>query len=195
MSLDIIIGPMFSGKTTELLRRLYTLSYVGKKCLYLNHCLDKRETSDMSTHNPIIKKLDNKINSIKINSITDNIHILQEYDVIGIDEGQLFTNLKEPINKLINEFDKHVIISGLNSDYKQDKFGEIIDLITICDKIDKLSPYCVDCAKDGLVVDAIFTKRLTDETEVVSIGYDEYKPVCRKCYKIIIKYKIENIKL
>ena len=69
MSLDLIIGPMFCGKTTELLRRLYTLSYVGKKCLYINHLLDTRENTTVSTHNPIINKLDDKIDSIKTKSL------------------------------------------------------------------------------------------------------------------------------
>ena len=64
MSLDLIIGPMFSGKTTELIRRLNTLQSIGQKCIYINSILDSRNTQNFSTHNPAISQL-GSIQSIK----------------------------------------------------------------------------------------------------------------------------------
>ena len=67
MSLEIIIGPMFSGKTTELLRELTGYNAINKKCIYVNSSLDTREDNNFSTHNPLIKGLN--INSMKIDKI------------------------------------------------------------------------------------------------------------------------------
>ena len=67
----------------------------------------------------------------------------------------------------------------------------ILDLILICDKIDKLSPYCVDCGEKGIITNAIFSKKKHENvvyqaiakcTSVLIGGSDQYKPVCRNCY-------------
>lgn len=113
MSLDLIIGPMFSGKTTELIRRLTKFASVGKKCLYINSSIDTREKNNFSTHNPTITRLNN-IESIKIKEFNNNfIKDISHYDIIGIDESQLFTsNLKYNVLSLVEQYDKHVIMSG-----------------------------------------------------------------------------------
>ena len=76
MSLDLIIGPMFSGKTTELVRRLNTFAAIGKKCVYINSSLDNREEKDFSTHNPDLKSL-TKIDSMKVQFI--NYQFIKSY--------------------------------------------------------------------------------------------------------------------
>ena len=184
MSLEIIIGPMFSGKTTELIRRLNTFASIGKKCLYVNCSLDNREEKDFSTHNPDLNSI-SKIDSIKVffinNHFTDKV---KNYDVIGIDESQLFgVNLStNTINYLVDELDKKIIISGLNSDFRRNKFGKILDLIPVCDSIVKLYPYCKTCSEKGKVTKALFSKKITDDDSIVDVGYNNYIPVCRKCY-------------
>jgi len=184
MSLEIIIGPMFSGKTTELIRRLNTFASIGKKCLYVNCSLDNRGNKDFSTHNPDLNSI-SKIDSIKV-SIINNYFIEQvkDYEVIGIDESQLFgVNLStNTINYLVDELDKKIIISGLNSDYKRNKFGKILDLIPVCDSVVKLYPYCKTCSEKGIVTKALFSKKITGCDSIVDVGYDNYIPVCRKCY-------------
>ena len=62
MSLDVILGPMFSGKTTELIRRLTTLSFVGKKCIFINNSLDNREKTSLNTK---------RINGLKLSTPTN----------------------------------------------------------------------------------------------------------------------------
>jgi len=185
MSLDLIIGPMFSGKTTELIRRLTKFASVGKNCLYINSDKDTREDKNFSTHNPNITKLDN-IESVKIKEL-NNIFLdgISNYDIIGIDESQLFhSNMKHHVLYLVEQHNKHVIMSGLNGDFLRNKFGSILDLIPYCDRITKLSAYCSYCAKNGIIKDAHFSKRRdTSNTEVIQIGYTSYIPVCRTCYK------------
>ena len=103
MSLDLIIGPMFSGKTTELIRRLTTLSYIGKKCLFINNKKDIRSNETYSTHNPNINSINN-IDSVKLKDFSE-VEFVTKYDVIGIDEAQLFDNLRDFVCKLVNIYD------------------------------------------------------------------------------------------
>ena len=184
MSLEIIIGPMFSGKTTELIRRLNTFASIGKKCLYVNCGLDNRENKNFSTHNPDLNSI-SKMDSIKVLFINKYFASqVEDYDVIGIDESQLFgVNLStNTIKYLVDELDKKIIISGLNSDYKRNKFGKILDLIPVCDSIVKLYPYCKTCSESGKITKALFSKKITDNESVIDVGYNNYIPVCRKCY-------------
>jgi thymidine kinase len=182
MSLEIIIGPMFSGKTTELIRRLTTFKSIGKKCIYINSCLDTRGNKDFSTHNPLIKDLD--IDSMKIDKINnDFISKIINYDVIGIDESQLFQGgMTDIISHIVDDMGIIVIVSGLNGDFKKNKFGNILDLIPHCDSVIKLYPYCKSCGDKGNITKALFSKRINGEDEVVVVGYDNYIPVCRECY-------------
>ena len=71
MSLNLIIGPMFSGKTTELIRQLNKFSSIGQKCIYINSSLDIRETTNFSSHNPSLKKIGDNIDSVKINNMNN----------------------------------------------------------------------------------------------------------------------------
>ena len=183
MSLELIIGPMFSGKTTELLRRLTTYNSIGKKCIYINSELDTREDDNFSTHNPLIKEVN--IDSLKVKKIDDTLlQNVNKYDVIGIDESQLFNGLLEGcVLKMIDVMEKIVIVSGLNGDYKRQKFGKILDLIPHCDSIIKLYPYCKSCGDNGVITKALFSKKISGDDSIIDVGYNNYIPVCRKCYK------------
>ena len=101
MSLKIITGGMFSGKSTELLRLLSTYVEIGSKCLYINHSKDDRnKTTDVpfSTHHPFLipknyqaESEDNTLGSIEFKSMNSlNNLILESYDVIAIDEAHFF---------------------------------------------------------------------------------------------------------
>jgi len=167
-----------------LIRRLNTFAAIGKKCVYINSSLDNREEKDFSTHNPDLKSL-SKIDSMKVRFINYQfIEKVKMYDVVGIDESQLFgCNLLIPtIEYLIDKLDKKLILSGLNGDFKRKKFGKIIDLIPICDTIIKLYPYCSNCSKSGKVEKALFSKKINGNDNVIDVGYDNYIPLCRKCF-------------
>ena len=78
------------------------------------------------------------------------------------------------------ELNKKVYICGLDGDFERKKFGTLLDLIPLCDKVCKLTSLCSLC-KDG--TPGIFSMRLTKESEQIVVGSDNYIPVCRKCYK------------
>ena len=189
-SLDIITGPMFSGKSTELLRRLNICSELGFSTLYINCSLDTREEGGFSTHNPSIKSIGN-LTSIKLDKeltieyIKDSI-ILEKFNVIGIDEAQMFSGLKNIVLSLVDDYKKRVIVAGLNGDFRRQKWGEIPDLVSYCDNFTKLNSVCSICSKiKNELVDAPFTKRLTSSKETLLVGNDDkYAAVCRNCYFI-----------
>ena len=182
------MGPMFSGKSTELIRRLNIFSELNFPTLYINSKLDDRSNKDFSTHNPTIKSI-GKIASIKLDRdfsmklLQKNIN-LDTFNVIGIDEAQLFTGLEKVVIELVQKYNKKVIIAGLNGDYKREKFGEIIDLIPFADNVTKLNSVCSFCSEEkGQLVEAPFTKRMSNSVKTILIGGDSaYKAACRKCY-------------
>ena len=174
MSLSIIMGNMFSGKTSELIRRLKRYNIIGKKIVVINSSKDTRSPEEvLKTHDGI------KFPCLKVENITDCI-MNEEFchaDIIAIDEAQFFTCLKDFVHMCLF-LKKSVIIVGLDGDYKQRKFGEIIDCIPMACEVTKLSALCMEC-KNGTA--GPFTKRLIecDNTELVG-GEESYKAVCRK---------------
>jgi len=181
--LHLIIGPMYSGKTTEILRRLNIYSEMGFETLYLNTKLDNRSGENFSTHSSFISNA-GKIDTISVLKLRDSLDEIMKYKVIGIDEAQMFSGLKEFVLDLVETHKKTIIVGGLNGDFKREKFGEIIDLIPYCDSIETLNPFCLACSQEGNYTNAIFSKRLdmNNTDKIVIGGKNEYIPVCRKCY-------------
>lgn len=186
--LDIIIGPMYAGKSTELLRRLHTMSEVGFKCVYINHSVDSRSMEAYSTHNPALKIGESsKLSMIKMSNLHDlEDKILTHTDVIGIDEAQFFDDLS-CIDTWITVYKCRVIVAGLDSDFRKQKFGKILDLIPNCNSVTKLLAYCEHCSKKRKVCMAPFTARKIMDTTlddtVVSVGsHDKYSALCRNCH-------------
>tara|TARA_B100000886_G_C20391606_1_gene478519 strand:+ start:505 stop:1029 length:525 start_codon:yes stop_codon:yes gene_type:complete len=166
--LHLIIGPMFSGKTTELLRIANRLKSINDNILLVNYEEDKRYSSEnISTHNLI------QMNC----TFTKNLLNLKydSYDIICINEGQFFIDLIEFCNIYLKH-NKKIYVCGLDGDINQQKFGNMIDLIPICDSVVKLNAFCKIC-KNGTL--APFTKRITDNKEIKLIGTNEYIAVCR----------------
>ena len=167
-ALNLIIGPMFSGKKTELLRIAKRLSSINLKVLLLNYHEDTRySTTEMSTHDQ---------SSLPCVFVKDLLAVnYDDYDIVCINEAQFFGDLVQ-FCKNVLEKNKSLYVCGLDGDYKQEKFGEILDLVPLSDSITKLHAFCTIC-KNG--TPAHFTKRLCKNEEQKLIGTSEYIPVCR----------------
>jgi len=171
--LEIVIGCMFSGKSTELIRRCNRYKAIGHSILYINHSNDTRTTDFIQTHNK------NKEKAIKLNTLMPFLESI-EYttsSVIGIDEAQFFPDLYEFV-VASEKKNKKIIIAGLDGDFNRKPFGKILECIPLCDEIVKLT--ALD--KDG--TPAIFTKRINDANqEQVCVGAANlYQAVSRKHY-------------
>jgi len=194
-SIDLIIGPMYGGKTTELLRRLTVCKEMGLRCCYVNSAHDSRTSSAFSTHNKLISTNGVKstgnifgdsedfIAAIKVDDVAELLSLVDQYDVFGIDEAQLFTNLLATSTDLVDVHNKRIIVAGLNGTSERRMFGEILYLIPHANSIQKLEPFCKLCADNGKIIPAIFTKCIIDKSDEIMIGgKDMYVAVCRNCY-------------
>lgn len=181
-AIDIIIGPMFSGKTTELHRRLNICSDADLNVIYINSEVDTR-ASTISTHNKSLSQ-NPKITYTKSVHLIDMIEICKKYDIIGIDEAQFFDDLVAFCRLMCETYHKKVIVCGLSGDFKRQPFGEILNLIPMCDSLTKTESFCTNCLKTGKeMIPALFSKRITSsDSKILVGGVGEYIPTCRKCF-------------
>ena len=188
--LELIIGPMYSGKTSQIVEIYNQCKFCNISVAVINHSIDTRyDEKLLTTHDqikiPCIQTT--KLNSIWNYSILDNHFneksnnhlILRSADVILINEGQFFKDLYSVVEDML-KCNKRVYVCGLDSDFERKKFGQILDLIPLCDKVTKLTSLCSQC-RDG--TPGIFSMRLTPEKQQTLVGSDNYIPVCRKCYE------------
>lgn len=120
--------------------------------------------------------LSNKINIIR--SLIDETHPNFTRTIL-INEGQFFPDILDWVKHMVTHLNKRVYIAGLDGDFKQEPIGNILRLVPYCNKCTKLTSLCYDC-RDG--TEAIFSHRITSETEQIVIGSDNYIPLCRSCY-------------
>jgi len=190
--LELIIGPMYASKSTRLVEVYKQCQFCNIDVAVINHNIDNRYDEELlSTHDKV------KIPCIKTERLRDvwlnkdinleNKNVLRFQDkseiarssVILINEGQFFDDLYEVVVEML-QCGKKVYVCGLDGDFERKKFGQILDLIPLCDKVEKLTSLCSLC-KNG--TRGIFSMRLTQETEQTVVGSDIYIPVCRKCYE------------
>ena len=183
MSLELIIGCMYSGKSSELVKRVTRLQTIQQSYLIYNSVIDTRYgTSGIYTHNK---------NHIPC-SVTDsllsqvNTESFKTSHTIFIDEAQFFSDLYEFVVEAVERHHKHVVVIGLDGDSDRQNFGQIHTLLPLADDITKLKALCLKCS-DG--TPGIFSKKVIDSTHSthstnqVDIGStDKYIAVCRKCY-------------
>lgn len=179
--LQLILGPMYSGKTSALLELKKQYTYSKMSCCVINYAEDKRyHESKLSTHDKIMVECNNTLDLDEF--LTEEI--INSYSVFLINEGQFFKNLKSNVYKLVENYNKIVHVCGLDGDFKREPFGEILQLIPICDDVIKKKSICAIC-ENG--TPALFSKRLVESNEIKLIGSDIYKPVCRSCYMNVDK--------
>ena len=180
--LELIMGPMFSGKTTKLIQVYKNYTYIGKKVVVINYSEDKRYTSTMlSTHDktmiPCI--FVTKLSEIWSEQTSVNYQTIREADVILINEAQFFEDLYDVTLDMVDAQHKKVYLCGLDGDFKRNKFGTMLDLIPYCDRVEKLHSLCSICRNGEK---ALFSHRISADVSQVVIGSDNYVPLCRKCY-------------
>jgi thymidine kinase len=177
--LELIIGPMFSGKTSYLIDKYHTFTdkYDNHNIniLVINYELDKRYSdSCLVNHNnksiPCIfckelKEIDN--------DTLDRSH------VILINEGQFFPDIYSEVKNWVDHYKKKIYIAALDGDFNREPFGNFLNLISISDDVKKLRANCHNCTFNK----ASFSHRISDETDKIVIGgSNKYIPLCRNCY-------------
>ena len=180
-SLELYIGPMYAGKSTELIRIINRYKCLNKNILVINHVFNNRYGSTgLTTHNH------EKVEKCIILENLKDLHneefdnIFKNTEVIIIEELQFFKDAYDTITNWCDAHNKIVIGAGLDGDFMRNPFGDIYRLIPHAEKVIKLTALCKKCG-DGTI--AAFTRRITKNDEVTLVGSDEaYEAVCRKHY-------------
>jgi len=171
--LEVICGPMFSGKTEELIRRMRRSQIARQRVVILKPALDTRFEADH-----LVSHSQQKIPSITINSSADVLKHAEEADVIGIDEAQFLDEGIVQICETLADRGKKVIVAGLDLDYRGVPFEPIPQLLARAEYITKALAICVICGAP-----AGRTQRVSVRGERILVGSTEhYEARCRNCF-------------
>lgn len=170
--IQVIFGPMFSGKSTELMRRVRRFQIAQYTCMVIKYAKDTRYSKEqLATHDR------HTMSAVSTCSLADVFTEALNCCVIGIDEGQFFPDVVEFCEEMANK-GKTVIVAALDGTFQRKPFGDILNLVPLAESVVKLNAVCMECYRE-----ASYTKRLGAEKEVEVIGgADKYHSVCRLCY-------------
>jgi thymidine kinase len=174
MSITLITGGMFGGKSHTLILKIQRYKIAEKKCIVVKYENDNRyDTAKVVSHNNF------SCDCIPVNdkSLVEMENKLLEYDVIGIDEGQFFPSLVVVCTRLANA-GKTVLVAGLMTTSMMTAFIPTRDLAVVADDIIHNKAVCVKCFGD-----ASWSYRTDNSNEFECIGADDkYQARCRKCF-------------
>jgi thymidine kinase len=172
--IEVICGPMFSGKTEELIRRLIRAQIAKQKVAIFKPSSDNRYEEDY-----IVSHNQRRIKSIQVKNTDAIMKYKEKADVFGIDEAQFFDiSIVDACKNLAND-GKRVVVAGLEKDYLANAFGPMPQLLIDAEYITKVNAICIKCGDP-----ANFSHRISKETKQVVVGeIDKYEALCRKCFQ------------
>ena len=171
--IELICGPMFSGKTEELIRRLVRAQIAKQETAIFKPKLDNRYSEEK-----IVSHNKRSIRSVLVNSAYDILKKVNDASVIGIDETQFFdSNIIKVCQKLALD-NRRVILAGLEKDYLGEPFGSMPELMIESEYVTKVLAICMVCGNP-----ANFSYRISKESKQVVVGEsDKYEARCRNCF-------------
>ena len=181
MSLELIIGPMFAGKSTTILQRVKRAEVIGVRSLIVTSILDNRyntSTNLVKTHDLQTRE------AIGLKDIRDITMFgsFQPAKLIIIEEAQFFEHLYETVKMLVEVYRRDVIVVGLDGDSDRKPFGEILQLIPLADTVTKITALCKRCC-DGTAALFTFCSVSGEKDSQIKVGGDEtYEALCRRHY-------------
>ena len=184
MTLEVIIGPMFSGKTSELIRLVEREVYAKRKGAIFKVAFDERYSAkQVVTHNGL------RYDAYTVASSPEGLAKIAELvsteglDAIGVDEVNFFPEaLVGVLDRLADS--KKVIACGLNLDFRAEPFATTMELAARADRVRYLSAVCVVCGQEATRTQRLIGgKPAPKDSPVIAVGGKEmYEPRCRNCY-------------
>jgi thymidine kinase len=187
-TLTVICGPMFSGKSRELIRLMHIAEIAGQRTAMFKPRIDTRYShSDVSSHDGIRK------GALTVDTAREALSILVRADpmpaVVGIDEGQFFDRGLPEVCLWLVDQGRRVVVAGLDRNFRGEPFGSIPELLACADEVLKLRAVCMRC-KDPRVT-AVLPQRLIDgrpapydSPEVMVGGAECYEARCLDCHEV-----------
>ena len=196
--LEVIVGPMFSGKTELLISRLHRVLYAKKRLRIIKPARDTRTAGYIAARavNPDgTTEITDKLSALMVHGPEDFAKITagHDYDVLAVDEAQFFP-LDEPVRDSLGWFGRairdlmrerresnlRIIVAGLDMDFAENPFGPIPGLLAMADQVEKLTGVCMLCGSDhGYISHRI----IPGEAQLVVGDAGEYQVRCRACYE------------
>lgn len=173
--IEVISGPMFSGKSEELIRRLRRAAIARLRLQVFKPAVDDRYSeTDVVSHSQW------RVPSV---AVQDSAEVLTRLDprteVVGIDEAQFFDAGLPATCCHLAHLGKRVIVAGLDMDFRGVAFGPMPELLAIAERVDKVTAICTRCGAQ-----ASYTQRLTAESQQVVVGASGiYEARCRRCHE------------
>jgi thymidine kinase len=177
-SIEVVCGPMFSGKTEELIRRVKRAQIARQKVQIFKPAIDNRyHETQVVSHSSI---------SVEATPVNNAIEILQKvYDstrVVGIDEVQFFDEHISVVVEKLARRGIRVILAGLDQDFMGKPFGPMANLLAIADSVDKIHAICTVC---GAPASKTFRKNPKNTDQVLVGETDLYEARCRAHAEIV----------
>jgi thymidine kinase len=178
--LEVVCGPMFSGKSEELIRRLRRAEIAGLRVLIVKPRIDDRfDVSHVVSHGGA------RMRAVAVDAATDVLRLSSGYHVVGIDEVQLFEPAIVEVARELVLRGVRVIVAGLDMDFRGEPFESMPTLLCVAEFVDKLHAVCHRCGGT-----ATRTQRLVDgkpapfSGATIQIGaLDAYEARCSTCYQ------------
>jgi thymidine kinase len=198
MSLELIMGPMFAGKSSKILSIKNRMEAIGKTVLVIKHSIDVRylTTSSSDSNDSTDSIINHDRRSCPATACSNLCSLLGtsdfvKADLIIIDEGQFFEDLATFVTEAVEKFNKDLVVVGLDGDAHRKPFGQMLEIEPLADDITILKALCQICA-DGTKArfTAAKSKQVLDLTKdgVPNVGDDSsYLPVCRKHWLSVSK--------
>lgn len=184
MRLDLILGPMFAGKSSAVIARVRRARALGWKTLLLTSALDTRygnvgDVRDVVTHDK------DRVDAVGVLRLMPCLSTpeYEEARLIIIEEAQFFVDLVAFVLHAVEKSGKDVVVVGLDGDSDRQPFGSLLELVPLADTVTKLTALCKRCG-DG--TEALFSAALKGKKtmgEILHVGGEEsYEPLCRRHY-------------
>jgi thymidine kinase len=178
--LEVICGPMFSGKSEEMIRRLRRAEIAGQRVVIFKPRIDDRYDA---TH--VVSHAGARMQAVPVSAVAEISAHAQGFDVVGIDEAQFLGEAVVTTALELADRGVRVVVAGLDQDFRRLPFGPMPALLTHAEFVDKLQAVCHRCGGP-----ATTTQRLVDgqpapysgETVVVGAA-EQYEARCRACHE------------
>ena len=174
--IEVVCGPMFSGKSEELMRRLHRATIAKRKFQLFKPAIDNRYSDD-----EVVSHAGQKMKCVPVAEATSILDLVEvDTEIVGIDEAQFFSPKLLEVALSLAQQGKRVIAAGLDMDSDGVPFGPMGSLLAISEKVTKLAAVCEVCGED-----ATHTFRFSDEKGTVLVGeHDHYMAACRNHWRV-----------
>lgn len=178
--IEVIVGPMYSGKSEELIRRIRRAKIAKQKVQVFKPEIDNRYSLD-----DVVSHCGEKEEAISVKNSQEIVNFIEEdIDVLAIDEVQFFDENIIDILTKISDSGKRVICAGLDMDFRGEPFGCVPKLMAIAEFVDKIQAICMCCGNPATRTQRLINSKPANYNDsIILIGAKEsYEARCRKCH-------------